>query len=219
MNQTTDKDDKTALLSIQDVSCVRGDRLLFENLNLTIRSGQCFHLTGPNGAGKTSLLRIICGLLPPDSGLITWQGASIGSNQGFAKQSFYLAHKDALKSELTAIENLRFIQLLEGQVDEDSLDDALARMQILNCADLPVQALSFGQRRRLAFAKLLLVKRNLWILDEPLTGIDKSGRTLIESLCIDHLERNGSILLTHHQTLGSTPLTAYLQEYKICGAA
>jgi len=215
MNSDITNDNTAMHLTLENLSCTRGDNLLFEDLNLTLQAGECLHLTGPNGAGKTSLLRIVCGLMPSDSGNVRWKGEDASSNEAFAQQCFYLAHKDALKNELTAIENLRIIQALEGTVDEDALDDALAKMQILSCADLPVQALSFGQRRRLAFAKLLIIDRELWILDEPFTGIDKNGKVLIENLCIEHLKGQGSILLTHHQKLESTPLNDYLKECDI----
>ena len=219
MNRDITNDDRSKLLTLENLSCTQGENLLFQGLDLCLRAGECLHLRGPNGSGKTSLLRIVCGLMSSDSGKVLWQGRPATSDTEFATQCFYLAHKDALKSELSAIENLRFIQALEGNIDEDALDDALDKMRLLSCADLPVQALSFGQRRRLAFAKLLVIERRLWILDEPFTGIDKEGKVLIEQLCIDHLEKLGSILLTHHQKLDSTPLKAYLQEYDILKAS
>jgi len=204
-----------AELSAKNLSCTRGENLLFENLELKVDPGQCLHLIGPNGSGKTSLLRIICGLNQSDTGEVLWQQKPTLHNTNYTQDCFYIGHKDALKNELTAIENLRFIQSLDGIKDEDQLDDALAQMQILQCADLPAQALSFGQRRRLAFAKLLLVKRKLWVLDEPFTGIDEKGRRLIESLCVAHLRENGSIILTHHQGLKSSDLNVYLAELDI----
>ena len=213
MHSTTDTD--YAELFAKNLSCTRGENLLFENLDLEVNLGQCLHLIGPNGSGKTSLLRILCGLNQSDAGEVRWQQKSILHHPSYTQDCFYLGHKDALKNELTAIENLRFIQSLDGVVDEDRLDDVLAQMQILQCADLPVQALSFGQRRRLAFAKLLLVSRKLWVLDEPFTGIDEKGRQLIENLCVAHLRENGSIILTHHQGLKSSDLNVYLAELDI----
>ena len=205
----------TQTLVAENLSCVRGEVSLFENLALSVSGGQCLHVIGANGSGKTSLLRILCGLATPDSGSVTWLDQPITGNPGFRASCAYIGHKDALKNELTAIENLRFYQRLEGAVDEDSLDDGLAKMGILKCADLPAQHLSFGQRRRLAFTRLLINRFQIWILDEPFTGIDVDGRELIEQVCVDHLQHAGIIIMTHHQSLESSALSAYRHELRL----
>ena len=204
-----------ALLTAHNLSCVRGENQLFQDLSFHIETGQCLHVIGPNGSGKTSLLRILCNLDQSETGMVLWGDTAIKECVEYAKQTFYLGHKDALKNELTAIENLRFVQALDTRPNEDKLDEVLARMQILHCADLTAQSLSFGQRRRLAFAKILLSPRTLWVLDEPFTGIDEKGRKLIEELCIEHLNNAGSIILTHHQSLHGSQLRPFLTEFAI----
>lgn len=170
-------------------------------------------MLGANGSGKTSLLRILCGLSAPDSGKVIWNKSAI--NDQYFEQSRYIGHKDALKGELTAFENLRFYQQMDSskahQNSDELLDDSLHKMEILHCADLLANQLSFGQRRRLVFARLLLSPVELWILDEPFTGIDKDGRTLIESLCLEHLENGGMIILTHHLSLSNSAFAAHLK--------
>lgn len=202
-------------LSTTNLSCARGDRTLFKGLSFQVAAGQCLHVVGANGSGKTSLLRILCGISQADTGNVNWNGREITANADYLASSAYIAHKDGLKNELTAVENLRCYQQLDGQCNEDLLDDCLARVGILDCADLLAQQLSFGQRRRLAFARLLLSEFDLWILDEPFTGIDVEGRALIEQLCIKHLRAGGSIILTHHQSLESSPLSPYRAELKL----
>jgi len=197
-------------LSVHNAACVRGETTLFSDLSLSAHSGECLHLTGANGSGKTSLLRILCGINRPDSGEIRWNDLRVERSEPYTSDRLYLAHKDALKNELSAIENLRFYQRLLGERDEDKLDDCLLKMGILNKADLAAQQLSFGQRRRLAFARCLLKDYALWILDEPFTGIDTNGRLLIENLCVKHLEQGGIIVLTHHLPLEQTTLAPYL---------
>ena len=172
-------------LSAQNLCCLRGDNQLFSDVSFNIASGQCLHVTGPNGCGKTSLLRILSGINTPESGEVLWQDKSAFDNSEFLAQSAYIAHKEGLKNELTAIENLRYYQQLDAKSDEAALDRLLAKMGILQCADLLAQNLSFGQRRRLSFARLLIADFSLWILDEPFTGIDVDGRVLIESLCVE----------------------------------
>ena len=188
------------LLNVTDISCARGEQSLFENLSFSLTAKQCLHIRGANGSGKTSLLRILSGLLAPTAGKLRWQ-----ANTSFA----YLAHKDGLKNELSAIENMRFFQKLGSREtipkkqSEDRLDHALNALGLLNKADKPTKSLSFGQRRRLAFARLLLNEEKIWILDEPLTGVDTHGRQLIEELCLNHLSNGGGILISHHGDLST----------------
>lgn len=195
-----------------DLSCIRGENQLFSDLQMHVQSGQCLHVIGANGSGKTSLLKILCGLARPESGRLSWNGSTLSKSDSYWNDSAYIGHKDGLKNELSAIENLRFSQRLEGLKDEQRLDHCLARLDILNCADRLAQNLSFGQRRRLSFSKLLLRSYSLWILDEPFTGIDAKGRELIESLCMNHLDSGGIIVLTNHQSLQTSSLSQYLNE-------
>jgi len=203
------------VISVKDLSCIRGDNQLFDAVNFSIGVGQCLHVTGPNGCGKTSLLRLIAGISYAEHGEISWNGSNTANNSDFHRECAYIAHKEGLKNELTAIENLRYYQQLDSVVDEIALDDILEKMGILKCADLLAQQLSFGQRRRLSFARLLIANFTLWILDEPFTGIDTSGRDLIESLCVEHLQNGGVILMTHHQSLVDSPLNQYRSELKL----
>ena len=208
---------KSDSLTIQDVDCVRGERTLFRRLAYRVPSQQCLHVIGANGSGKTSLLRIIAGLSSAEAGNVLWNEKTIINNTKYLNDSAFIGHKDALKNGLTAIENLRFYQQLDNAVKgkqdkEKQLDDCLNKLKILHCADLLALQLSFGQRRRLAFAKLLLKPYKLWILDEPFTGIDADGRQIIEALCIEHLDAGGMIILTHHQSLQESVLQDYLSE-------
>ena len=209
-------------LSIEDVDCIRGERTLFHGLKSHISSKQCLHVIGSNGCGKTSLLRQVSGLASFETGEILWNNNSINNNTSYLDESAFIGHKDALKNELSAIENLRFFQnsdLLKGkkqtltkQQKEKALDECLNQLEILHCADLLAQQLSFGQRRRLTFARLLLKPYKLWILDEPFTGIDVKGRHIIENLCLQHLNSGGIIILTHHQSLQQSVFNAHLAE-------
>lgn len=193
------------LLTVSNLSCTRGEQSLFENLSFSVNIKQCLHIRGVNGSGKTSLLRMLAGLLKCEHTNIDWHDSSFS----------YLAHKDGLKNELSAIENLRFYYQLDASINlskqqsENNLDHILNQIGLLKKADTPVKNLSFGQRRRLAFARLLLIEASVWILDEPLTGVDTDGRHLIEQHCLSHIEAGGAILISHHGDLSQSRFSKY----------
>ena len=200
------------IISASNLSCNRSERSLFTQLDLQAESGQCLHVVGANGSGKSSLLRILCGLLTADEGVIYWNDQPITNNHHYLNELAYIGHKDALKNELTTVENLQFYQTCDAKFNEDLIDEYLARLDILECADLLAHQLSFGQRRRLAFARLQIKHYPIWILDEPFTGIDQSGRELIENICLNHCQHDGIIILTNHQSLQNTKLQPFLKE-------
>ena len=199
----------SALLKIDNLSCLRGDNLLFEKLQFKASEQQLVRIVGPNGSGKTSLLRIICGLSEAEKGQVLWRNKKTNQSEQFQNELGYIGHRDGLKNQLTAFENISFYQQLHEKTDEEQLDHSLHKLDILHCADRAVYKLSFGQRRRLAFARLLVSKKKLWILDEPFTGIDVQGRKLIESICVEHLESKGLIVMTNHGSLKGTALNQY----------
>ncbi|HNQ04333.1 MAG TPA: cytochrome c biogenesis heme-transporting ATPase CcmA [Thiobacillaceae bacterium] len=193
----------TSLLSVHDLACTRGDRLLFKGLNFTVRAGELLLVQGGNGQGKTSLLRLLTGLARPEAGEVHWRGASItGQRAAYHAEMMYLGHANGVKDDLNPVENLRFAEGLQGRAFNPGLATAmLERMGLSRCLDLPCRVLSFGQRRRVALAALLLAGATLWILDEPLTGLDVHAVALMEELIRDHLLAGGLVVATTHQAL------------------
>ncbi|MFK5951378.1 MAG: cytochrome c biogenesis heme-transporting ATPase CcmA [Methylococcales bacterium] len=187
------------VLEARKLSCIRDDRVLFENLNFKLSKHQILLLEGKNGSGKTSLLRIICGFREQDAGEIYWCNQKIRES-GFFAEMAYVGHLDGVKKELTVLENLK-MSLSLGQQGGYSIDQALDKVQLAGYDDTLVQSLSAGQKRRLSLARLLISKNILWILDEPFTSIDKQGITLIESLMHQHIMAGGMIILTSHHDL------------------
>jgi len=190
-----------SLLRIQELSCIRDQRLLFENLTFTVSAGSIWQIEGPNGAGKTSLLRILCGLALPQQGEVCWRDDNIQhARVQYYSELLYIGHQPALKEELTAIENLHFYQALANY--QGDIEQALERVGLYGFEDQPVRSLSAGQRRRVGLARLWLSEALLWILDEPFTAIDSAGIQHLEQRLQQHLSAGGCIVLTSHQAVG-----------------
>ncbi|NNE63601.1 MAG: cytochrome c biogenesis heme-transporting ATPase CcmA [Gammaproteobacteria bacterium] len=191
----------TPVLEINDLACIRDDRVLFEHLNLSLDGGQMLLVEGRNGSGKTSLLRILTGLKLADAGDILWYGESITTlTADYYEQVNYVGHHDGVKRELTCLENLRLIQAM-GKPADISLDDALEQVNLYRYGDTPVSNLSAGQKRRLALARLLVAESKLWILDEPFTSLDKKSMASFENMFEEHLLQQGMIVMTSHHDI------------------
>ncbi len=179
-------------LRAAQVSCLRGERLVLDRLNFEVCAGGALLLAGPNGAGKSTLLRLLAGLIRPDGGKITFDGVA-----DYAGRAAYLGHQDAIKPALTALENLRFA----GQVGRGDPGAALAAAGLAALADLPARMLSAGQRRRLALARLTLLRAPLWLLDEPTVGLDTEAVDRFGQMLQAHRLAGGVVVAATHLPL------------------
>jgi heme exporter protein A len=186
-------------LSGRDLRCVRGGREVFSGLDFEASSGEALAVTGPNGAGKTSLLRLIAGLLVAAGGSIDLEGGE--AELTLPEQAHYLGHRDALKPALSVEENLSFWRDFLGG-DVQGAKHCLGAVALDHAAHLPAAYLSAGQRRRLSIARLLTVRRPVWLLDEPTSALDAAGQDLFAGLMRDHLARGGIIVAATHAPLG-----------------
>lgn len=186
-------------LLASNLACHRGGREVFAGVSFAVASGEVLAVTGRNGAGKSSLLRTVVGLVRVAQGSLALEGGD--PELTIAEQAHYLGHQDALKPSLSVAENLKFWTGFLGRKAAD-IAGALAAVGLDSLADLPAAYLSAGQRRRLSIARLLAVKRPIWLLDEPMSTLDAAAQDRLGGLMRSHVAEGGLILAATHGPLG-----------------
>jgi heme exporter protein A len=181
----------SASLTLSDVACRRGGRLLFAGVSLSLGDGDAMVVTGPNGSGKTSLLRLVADLIPPFAGTVSRTGrvavlseaSALDADRGLADALLLWARLDGLPAPLIRV------------------SDALAAVGLDLLDDVPVRLLSTGQRRRAAVARVIASQAGLWLLDEPASGLDLASITLLERAMTRHRTSGGIVVVATHQSL------------------
>jgi heme exporter protein A len=184
-------------LEAKNLSCERGGRTVFQNLNFEIAAGEFAELRGPNGAGKSSLLRLLAGLNVPEGGSLIFEGGK--DEATIAEQAHYIGHSEANKPALTVQENLNFWSELLG---EPLNPNATSYFNLSGLADDQALLLSAGQKRRLALTRLVLAHRPIWLLDEPSVGLDAASTILLQDQIKKHLTTGGIVIAATHTDLG-----------------
>ena len=184
-------------LIASELACERGGRRVFTGLSFSLSTGEALVVTGRNGAGKSSLLRMVAGLVRIAAGRLHLEGGD--SEHSIAEQAHYLGHQDALKPSLSVEENLTFWSRYLGGA---ARAEALAEVGLETLADLPAGFLSAGQRRRLSLARLLAVRRPIWLLDEPTSALDAASQLRLADVMRRHLAGGGMIIAATHGPLG-----------------
>lgn len=187
-------------LKANELTCERGGRIVFRGLSLALRTGQMMQLTGPNGSGKSSLLRLVAGLNEAQSGDISLEGGA--KDLSIGQQAHYIAHQEPVKAALSVHENLAFWRDFLGGGD---VEEALEAFDLARLSSYPAGLLSAGQKRRLALARLVLVPRVLWLLDEPTVGLDTASLARFVGVMARQVENGGMIIAATHVPLGREP--------------
>lgn len=185
------------MLTIDNLSLFKDDKQIFANLGFSISLGSALIITGKNGCGKSSLLKMIAGITPPNSGKILWGGVDVEEmRDDFNGDTQFLGHKNFLKPELSVFENLQFYAKLADT--EAALSSALNFFNLNEIADKKVKYLSAGMQKRVMLAKLMSCPATIWLLDEPSNNLDKAGKEKLHGLIKTRVKEDGLVILTTH---------------------
>ena len=191
-----------SFFEIKNISCIRGNKLLFKNLNFKLNNKELLVIKGANGSGKTTLLKILSGLLNPISGSIIVNKKNINlSKDEYFKQFEYIGHENAIKSALTVRENLSFYLKIKKSLDKKNFEKAIEIFNLKNLLDIKIENLSSGEKRRVSLSRLILSNSKIWFLDEPTNGLDKKNTLIFFKILKHHLNSNGSAIIASHDEI------------------
>ena len=185
-------------LIVNNLSCQRGYKLLFENLSFELNSGEVLKVSGPNGSGKTSLMKILAGLSSFETGSIDYDDTKINSER-YNLDFLYLGHLAALSPELSCLENLKYTMRLGNDNLDLDFSDALKKVGLEKFENELVGQLSAGQKKRIALSLLFITQSKVWLLDEPFSALDSKAIKIIETRVEDHCNSGGICILSTHQ--------------------
>ena len=194
------------MILANNITCRRGNNLIFENLNFKVEDGVATIISGKNGSGKTSLVRILGNLLKPKKGELIWKGKSIHKNiDEYHKQITYIADTNCSKDKLSVYENMKFWKnLYNSSISNEIINKLLDNINLQSFINEPVYRLSTGQKRKLELTRLVIEERHMWTLDEPFLGLDQETVNIIGQTISDHLLQNGAVILSSHVPVSIT---------------
>lgn len=198
---------QTIFIKAQSIEFWRGERCILDRVSLTVQAGEAVHLKGANGAGKTTLIRMLSGLLQPESGELSFEGVPYPQNQdALVHKLCYIGHLSGLNADLSVAENLFHLIGLQRAIEPTEVHAALGLAGLAGLSDRPVRTLSAGQKRRVSLTRLLFSEsKPLWILDEPWTHLDAEGIAWVTDLIGEQAKRGGASLFSAHTTPDRQP--------------
>ena len=191
-----------SFFEIKNISCIRGNKLLFKNLNFKLNNKELLVIKGANGSGKTTLLKILSGLFKPISGSIILNKKNINLlKDEYFKNFEYIGHENAIKGALTVRENLNFYLKIKKNLTEKNLGKTIKTFNLKNLLDIKIENLSSGEKRRVSLSRLILSNSKIWFLDEPTNGLDKKNILSFFRILKEHLRNGGLAIIASHDEI------------------
>ena len=184
-------------LKVENLSCVRSNKVVFENINFEVFPGENLEIIGSNGSGKTTLLRTILGLIKPEKGVINWLDENDKFNDFRTFECFYQGHQLGIKNLLTVYENLKLTHGAKG-MEENKIYECLERVGLMHINEL-ASNLSVGQRKRISIARWLVKNFKIYFIDEPFSALDDEATSMIEHLIQELNSKGCSFVITGHR--------------------
>ena len=191
-----------SFFEIINISCIRGNKLLFKNLNFKLKNQELLVIKGANGSGKTTLLKILSGLLKPLSGSIIFDKKNINTSKDeYLKLFEYIGHENAIKNALTVRENLNFYLKIKKNLKKENFKNAIKIFNLKHLLDIKIENLSSGEKRRVSLSRLILSNSKIWFLDEPTNSLDKKNTLIFFKILNQHLKSNGIAVIASHDEI------------------
>ena len=192
------------ILNLKGISVEKNDVCILEDINLEIKQGDFLNIYGSNGAGKTTLLKLLSGLTEPTAGEIKF------NNDDFMDKVFILGHKNGIKLNLTVLENLQFIS---NDQDIKKIKSIIEKYELTSKMNILTKYLSHGQQKRVALMKAMINDYDIWLLDEPYSGLDQAGEEILDKILVNHIENSGAVVITNHKEIKKEKIN--IKNYKI----
>ena len=192
------------ILNLKGISVEKNDVCILEDINLEIKQGDFLNIYGSNGAGKTTLLKLLSGLTEPTAGEIKF------NNDDFMDKVFILGHKNGIKLNLTVLENLQFIS---NDQNIKKIKSIIEEYELTSKMNILTKYLSHGQQKRVALMKAMINDYDIWLLDEPYSGLDQAGEEILDNILLDHIENSGVVVITNHKEIKKEKVN--IKNYKI----
>ena len=192
------------ILNLKGISVEKNDVCILEDINLEIKQGDFLNIYGSNGAGKTTLLKLLSGLTEPTAGEIKF------NNDDFMDKVFILGHKNGIKLNLTVLENLQF---MSNDQDIKKIKSIIEKYELTSKMNILTKYLSHGQQKRVALMKAMINDYDIWLLDEPYSGLDQAGEEILDKILINHIKNSGAVVITNHKEIKKEKIN--IKNYKI----
>ena len=192
------------ILNLKGISVEKNDVCILEDINLEIKQGDFLNIYGSNGAGKTTLLKLLSGLTEPSAGEIKF------NNDDFMDKVFILGHKNGIKLNLTVLENLQFIS---NNQDIKKIKSVIEKYELTSKMNTLAKYLSHGQQKRVALMKAMINDYDIWLLDEPYSGLDQTGEDILDKILVNQIKNSGAVVITNHKEIKKEKIN--IKNYKI----